>query len=203
MTPNSIFALFFRKTCVCFGKSVPQTHDILVFKTLHWTPRSPRIQKKIRAKKRPPCARGSDIYHPSYTFSSTQYRRYNTASALPPGGDPSQHVRVLKATFHHRGTRHFFARALVVGVFVFFVVLMRVVGFQWVWETLLLTWVFCGLLLPKIFCTDKAPFCTYRRMVSVFAKLFPFFSLLLSKVVSDFIQKLHKKKKKSFVENTV
>ena len=154
MTPNSIFALFFRKTCVCFGKSVPQTHDILVFKTLHWTPRSPRIQKKIRAKKRPPCARGSDIYHPSYTFSSTQYRRYNTASALPPGGDPSQHVRVLKATFHHRGTRHFFARALVVGVFVFFVVLMRVVGFQWVWETLLLTWVFCGLLLPKIFCTD-------------------------------------------------
>jgi hypothetical protein len=55
----------------------------------------------------------------------------------------------------------------------------------------------------KNFCTDKAPFCTYRRMVSVFAKLFPFFSLLLSKVVSDFIQKLHKKKKKSFVENTV
>jgi hypothetical protein len=51
----------------------------------------------------------------------------------------------------------------------------------------------------KNFCTDKAPFCTYRRMVSVFAKLFPFFSLLLSKVVSDFIQKLHKKKKKSFV----
>jgi len=49
----------------------------------------------------------------------------------------------------------------------------------------------------KIFCTDKAPFCT--DVISVFAKLFPFFSLLLSKVVSDFIQKLHKKKKKSFV----
>jgi hypothetical protein len=28
-------------------------------------------------------------------------------------------------------------------------------------------------------------------------------AILLSKVVSDFIQKLHKKKKKSFVENTV
>jgi len=28
----------------------------------------------------------------------------------------------------------------------------------------------------------------YGRMMSVFAKMFPFFSLLLSKVVSDFIQ---------------
>jgi hypothetical protein len=35
-------------------------------------------------------------------------------------------------------------------------------------------------------------------MVSVFAKLFPFFSLLLSKVVSDFIQKLHKKEEEEF-----
>ena len=90
------------------------------------------LEYKKNTSKKTSSLRARAIYHPSYTFSSTQYRRYNTASALPPGGDPSQHVRVLKATFHHRGTRHFFARALVVGVFVFFVVLMRVVGFQWV-----------------------------------------------------------------------
>ena len=90
------------------------------------------LEYKKNTSKKTSSLRACAIYHPSYTFSSTQYRRYNTASALPPGGDPSQHVRVLKATFHHRGTRHFFARALIVGVFVFFVVLMRVVGFQWV-----------------------------------------------------------------------
>ena len=44
----------------------------------------------------------------------------------------------------------------------------------------------------KIFCTDKAPFCTD---VSVFAKIFPFFSLLLSKVVSDFIQNFIKRRR--------
>jgi hypothetical protein len=89
---------------------------------------SPRIQKKYEQKNVLP-ARARDIYHPSYTFSSTQYRRYNTASALPPGDPKTSHVRALKATFH-RGTHHFFFCALV-GVFVFFVFLMRV-GFQWV-----------------------------------------------------------------------
>ena len=98
---------------------------------------SQRIQKKYEQKNVLP-ARARDIYHPSYTFSSAQYRRYNTASALPPGGDPSQRVRVLKATFHHWG-RTIFLRARYVGVFVFFVFLMR--GFQWV----------CGILLPKFF----------------------------------------------------
>ena len=46
----------------------------------------------------------------------------------------------------------------------------------------------------KIFCTDKAPLCA--DVISVFAKLFPFFSLLLSKVVSDFIQNFIKKRRR-------
>ena len=132
MTPNSIFALFFRKTCVCFGKSVPQTHDILVFKP-YTEPLDRQEYKKKYEQKNVLPARAEAIYiirrilsAPRNTVGTTQRVRCH------PGGDPSQHVRVLKATFHHRGTRHFFARALVVGVFVFFVVLMRVVGFQWV-----------------------------------------------------------------------
>ena len=127
MTPNSIFALFFRKTCFFWQKCTTNPRHNS-FQTPLMNP-SPRIQKKYEQKNVLP-ARARDIYHPSYTFSSTQYRRYNTASALPPGGDPSQRVRALKATFHHWG-RTIFLRALLLGVFVFFVFLMRV-GFQWV-----------------------------------------------------------------------
>ena len=146
---------------------------------------SPRIQKKDEQKNVLP-ARARDIYHPSYTFSSAQYRRYNTASELPPGGDPSQRVRVLKATFHHWGRDIFFfcARVIIRG-FCFFCILdeSRVsVGFEKLCVTVGLWYSFA-----KIFCTDKAPFCT--DVISVFAKIFPFFSLLLSKVVSQILYK--------------
>jgi len=118
---------------------------------------SPRIQKKYEQKNVLP-ARARDIYHPSYTFSSTQYRRYNnTASALPPGGDPSQRVRALKATFHHWGrTIFFFARVIIRG-FCFFCILdeSRVsVGLR----NSVNLWV-CGILLPKFFVRTQAPFC--------------------------------------------
>ena len=104
MTPNSIFALFLEKR-VFFGKIVT-TNPQRSFKPTDET--LAKNTKKIQKNVLP--ARARDIYHPSYTFSSTQYRRYNTASALPPGGDPSQRVRVLKATFHHWG-RDIFLRA--------------------------------------------------------------------------------------------
>ena len=74
---------------------------------------------------------------------------------------------------------------------------MRVVGFQWVWETLLLTWVFCGILLPKIFCTDKAPFCTDVWWVSS-PKCFLSFLFFFQKW-SQILYKTSYKKKKSFV----
>ena len=152
---------------------------------------SPRIQKKYEQKNVLP-ARARDIYHPSYTFSSTQYRRYNnTASALPPGGDPSQRVRALKATFHHWGRTIFFLR--VSRGFCFFCILdeSRVsvgclrnsvnVGLWWI-------------ILPKFFVRTST--ILYGREC-VFAKIFPFFSLLLSKVVvSDFIQNFIKRRRR-------
>ena len=163
---------------------------------------SPKNTKKIRAKKRPPCARAryisSVVYVQLHAIPSVQH----TASELPPGGDPSQRVRVLtKSDFPPLGTHHFFFARVISRGFCFFCILDE----SRVSVGCLRNSVNVGLWysFAKNFCTDKAPFCTYRRMVSVFAKLFPFFSLLLSKVVSDFIQKLHKKKKKSFVENTV
>ena len=119
---------------------------------------SPRIQKKYEQKNVLP-ARARDIYHPSYTFSSAQYRRYNTASALPPGGDPSQRVRVLtKSDFPPLGTHHFFFARVISRGFCFFCILdeSRVsVGLRNSFVNVGLSYSFA-----KIFCTDKAPFCT-------------------------------------------
>jgi hypothetical protein len=117
---------------------------------------SPRIQKKYEQKNVLP-ARARDIYHPSYTFSSTQYRRYNTASALPPGDPKTSHVRALKATFH-RGTHHFFFARVISRGFCFFCILdeSRVsVGLRNSFVNVGLSYSFA-----KNFCTDKAPFCT-------------------------------------------
>ena len=55
-------------------------------------------------------------------------------------------------------------------------------------------WV-CGILLPKFFVRTQAPFCADVSVSS--PKLFPFFSPLLSKVVSsDFIQNFIKKRRR-------
>ena len=124
---------------------------------------SQRIQKKYEQKNVLP-ARARDIYHPSYTFSSAQYRRYNTASALPPGGDPSQHVFfcILDESRVSVGLRNSVN-----------------VGLWWI-------------ILPKFFVRTST--ILYGREC-VFAKIFPFFSLLLSKVVSDFIQNFIKRRR--------
>ena len=110
MTPNSIFALFFRKTCVCFGKSVPQTHDILVFKP-YTEPLDRQEYKKKYEQKNVLPARAEAIYiirrilsAPRNTVGTTQRVRCH------PGGTPRSMLEYSKR-LSTTGGRDIFLRA--------------------------------------------------------------------------------------------